>query len=127
VKYRKSFTEEGKSFWIKPNATEAFIKGNESTIGSLPYIYRTRVHQTALDATERYEYIEEDCAHTPIGTLGREHDINSYTSFHCLLNREWNYISGEDYSNKELEESDRLVEGYTTYTNNKGRFIRNDS
>jgi hypothetical protein len=98
VKYRQSFTEEGRSFWIKPTATEALIKGNESTIGSLPYIYRTRLHQTALDVTEQYEYIAEEKqqSYSPTVTRGREHGINSYTSFHRLLNKEWNYNSGEE-------------------------------
>jgi hypothetical protein len=83
-----------------------------------------------LDIKELYEYIEEEqqLSYLPIETLGREHDINSYTNFHRLLNRVWNYNRGKGYSNEELEESDRLlVEGYTIYTNNKGRLIRNAS
>jgi hypothetical protein len=76
-----------------------------------------------LDIEERNEYIEEEREHPPIGILGREHDINSYKTFHRLLNEEWNYYRGE-----ELEERDRLImEGYTTYTNKKGRLIKNAS
>jgi hypothetical protein len=84
VKYRQSFTEEGKSSWIKPTATEALMKGKESTIRSLPYIYRRQVYETLLDMQERRKYREEQehPSYLPTVTRGREHDINSYTSFH---------------------------------------------
>jgi hypothetical protein len=43
-------------FWVKPTSTRALIKDStQSTIGSLPCIFRTHAHQRALDCTESYE------------------------------------------------------------------------